>query len=207
MPAPSHVLLLRHAHTAWNNENRRQGWADEPLTAAGASAAHDWARACGDRFDVIFTSDLQRARDTAQIIASGLGIEAVAVLDGLREQDQGAWTGLTKHQIEDRWPEHRPRRPVDGETPEAVRDRVLAALGAILRASGGGLILVVTHTGVIRAVERLAGVESPPVPHLQGRWFRLSEGDDQARPVIAAGLGTTGRPNQDRFASRSSAER
>jgi broad specificity phosphatase PhoE len=122
------------------------------------------------------SSDLQRARETAQIIAASLALDEVEAMGGLREQHQGAWTGLTKEQIKLRWPERhreRPRRPVDGEPAETVLDRVLAALGQIATLHEGGCVLIVTHSGVIQTLERAAGVDAPTVPYLEGRWFRL----------------------------------
>jgi broad specificity phosphatase PhoE len=122
------------------------------------------------------SSDLLRSRETAQIIAASLAVRNVEAMPGLREQHQGAWTGLTKEQIKRRWPERlreRPRRPVDGESGEAVLVRVLATLAQIATAHRGGCVLIVTHSGVIHTLERAAGVDAPPVPHLEGRWFRI----------------------------------
>jgi probable phosphoglycerate mutase len=127
------------------------------------------------------SSDLQRARETAQIIAAALSLRDVEAMPGLREQHQGVWTGLTKEQIKRTWPERlreRPRRPVGGESAEAVLTRVLATLGQIAATHRGECVLIVTHSGVIQALERAAGVEAPPVPHLGGRWFSvLAPGD------------------------------
>jgi probable phosphoglycerate mutase len=133
------------------------------------------------------SSDLQRACETAQIIASSLALDGVQAVPGLREQHQGAWTGLTKEQIKRRWPERlreRPRRPVDGESADAVLRRVLAALGQIAAHHQGGCVLIVTHSGVIRTLERAVGADAPPVPHLEGRWFRvLSRADPSTSPA------------------------
>jgi broad specificity phosphatase PhoE len=170
------VLVLRHAPTGWNDERRRQGWADQPLTDAARRAAQAWADSPPASFSTVVSSDLQRARETAQIIAASLALDDVEALGGLREQHQGAWTGLTKEQIKLRWPERhreRPRRPVDGEPAETVLRRVLAALGQIATVHEGRCVLIVTHNGVIQALERAAGVDAPPVPYLQGRWFRV----------------------------------
>jgi probable phosphoglycerate mutase len=124
----------------------------------------------------VVSSDLQRSRETAQIIAASLALHDVETMPGLREQHQGAWTGLTKEQIKCRWPERlreRPRRPVDGESGEAVLGRVLATLGQIATAHRGRCVLIVTHSGVIQTLERAARVDAPPVPYLEGRWFRV----------------------------------
>jgi broad specificity phosphatase PhoE len=170
------VLLLRHAPTGWNDERRRQGWADQPLTAAARRAARAWADSAPSSFVAVAASDLQRASETARIIAAALSVGDIVELAGLREQNQGAWTGLTKEQIKRRWPERlreRPRRPVGGEPAEAVVERVLGALNSVAAAYGGHRVLAVSHSGVIRALERAIGVEAPPVPHMEGRWLRV----------------------------------
>jgi broad specificity phosphatase PhoE len=164
----------------------------------------------------VVSSDLQRAHETAQIIASSLALDDVEVMPGLREQDQGAWTGLTKEEIKRRWPERlreRPRRPVDGESGESVLARVLEAMGQIACARQGRRVLIVTHSGVIRTLERAVGADVPPVPHLEGRWFQLlSPADKDASPAgssVLAGELTAGRRRLagEVAAARSIAER
>jgi broad specificity phosphatase PhoE len=170
------VLLLRHAHTSWSHWGRRQGWADLPLTAEGRRAARRWASSIDVEFAAVVASDLQRAQQTAQIIARELRARGVVTLVGLREQNQGAWTGLTKDQIKRRWPDRlreRPRRPVGGEPPELVLERVLATLGSVAAAHRGRSVLAIAHSDVIRTLELSLGVDAPPVPHLEGRWLRI----------------------------------
>jgi broad specificity phosphatase PhoE len=192
--------VLRHAATGWNDERRRQGWADQPLTAPARRAARAWADRAPGSFIAVVSSDLKRASETAKIIASALSLGEVVELSGLREQDQGAWTGLTKEQIKSRWPERlreRPRRPVGGEPAGAVLHRVLASLGRIAAAYGGQRVLVVTHSVVIRTLERAIGIDAPPVPHLEGRWLRVRgtgrRSGEAARGWVGAGELTAGR--------------
>jgi broad specificity phosphatase PhoE len=185
------VLLLRHAATGWNDSRRRQGWADEPLTDAARRATAAWADRAPASLSTVACSDLRRAVETAEIIAASLALEDVEAMRGLREQHQGAWTGLTKEQIKLRWPERlreRPRRPVDGESAETVLRRVLAALGHIATVHQGRCVLIVTHNGVIHTLERAAGVDAPPVPHLEGRWFRVLSPTDSSSAVSVSSL-------------------
>jgi broad specificity phosphatase PhoE len=209
------VLAVRHAPTGWNDERRRQGWADEPLTDAARRAARAWADRSPASFSTVVSSDLQRARETAQIIAAALALADVQAMGCLREQHQGAWTGLTKEQIKLRWPERyreRPRRPVDGEPAETVLERVLAALGQIATVHAGGCVLMVTHSGVFQTLERAAGAEAPPVPYLEGRWFRVLSPPGESSPLsvgsLLAGELTDGRRQivGDAAAGRSIAE-
>jgi broad specificity phosphatase PhoE len=142
------------------------------------------------------SSDLQRAWLTAVLIAERAGWGPVATDPALREQDQGAWTGLTKAQITQRWPDalrERPRRPPHGEPVDAVRERVVAALTRIARQHAGQCTLVVTHLEVIRVIERALDVNATTVPHLEGRWLRIEPGRGATPVSLAAGEPTTGR--------------
>lgn len=194
------VLLLRHAPTRWNDEGRRLGWEDQPLTPAGRHASAEWARRTRPEVDVVCSSDLARARETAGAIASTLALGEVRELEGLREQHQGAWTGLTKEQIKLRWPERwreRPRHPLDGETEQAVLGRVLAVLAGLAVAHAGESVLAVTHSQVIRMLERTVAVPAPRVPHLQGRWVSVAASaggrGEASIEAIGAGALTDGR--------------
>lgn len=149
------VLLVRHGATEWNIHKRAQGQADIPLTDKGKEQAVDAARQLA-KFPVkaIFSSDLSRARDTAQEIAKIHGLPVVED-PRFREIDQGEWTGLATEEIATRWPElwgparHYNARP-GGESPQQVRARALAALRDAVAANPQGTIVVVSHGGTIR---------------------------------------------------------
>lgn len=198
-PRLAEVLLLRHAQTSWNDLHRRQGWSDQPLTDAGRRAAREWAAGAPSGFVAVCFSDLQRARDTAAIIAARLGVADRRKMNGLREQDQGAWTGLTKQQIKQRWPERlreRPRKPVGGESPEALLERVRAALASIAVAYRGARVLAITHSDVIRTLEYAMSLAAPPVPQLEGRWLRVqppAQAAHEPGALLTAGELTSGR--------------
>jgi broad specificity phosphatase PhoE len=89
----------------------------------------------------------------------------------------------------------RPRRPLGGETVDAVLDRVLPALSQIGWDNRGACTLVVTHSEVIRIVERALGSDAAVVPHLEGRWLRvdLRAPDAGSIGALAAGGLTPGR--------------
>ena len=194
--ASAWLLLLRHAPSSWNDEQRRQGWADPPLTATAVESIRDWPVPSCLRAAV--ASDLRRADDTATLIATRAGWPPVAVRRTLREQDQGAWTGLTKAQIKKRWPgamRDTPRRPLDGETIDAVLARVVPTLSELAAQHRGNCTLVVTHHEVIRAVERALGLDAPAVPHLEGRWLHVDLRDEVIGTIdaLSAGELTDGR--------------
>jgi probable phosphoglycerate mutase len=145
------ILLARHGETDWNREGRFQGWADPPLNEAGRAQAE----ALADRlreipFDAVYSSDLRRAHETAAIVAAPHRVPVVSD-PGLREIDVGSWSGLTRAEIEARFPgaEHH-----DGETRKHHLERVLATVDRIARAHPGERILIVSHGGSLRALRR-----------------------------------------------------
>lgn len=95
------VVMIRHAQSEWNRENRFTGWADPPLTAAGAAEAVSAAgllRGYGQRFDVAYSSRLQRAVATVDILLEALGQAPVPVLRDwrLNERHYGVLQGVDK---------------------------------------------------------------------------------------------------------------
>jgi len=168
------VLLLRHGESTWNAERRWQGQADPPLSDAGIRQARVAAAALG-AVSAIWSSDLERARHTAELLAGGAGR---ARLDArLRERDVGAWAGLTRDAIDDRYPGwlHEERRPDGWEHDDALRRRALPALrDAVASSPPGAVVIAVTHGGLIRVVVTGLGGPSWPIPNLGGIWL---EGD------------------------------
>lgn len=200
--ATAWLLLLRHAPSTWNDAQRRQGWADPPLTKAAAAAARRWSASRPPCLGAAASSDLRRASQTARLIAEHARWPDVAQYHGLREQDQGAWTGLTKAQIKQRWPgamRERPRRPRGGETVDAVLDRVVPALSRIGWDNRGACTLVVTHGELIRIVERALGSDVAAVAHLEGRWLRV---DLRASVAGSIGAFAVGELTPGRLAGR-----
>jgi probable phosphoglycerate mutase len=180
------VLVLRHGVSTWNDEGRWQGWLDAPLTAAGEAQAAARARQLahdGINPRVIYTSDLGRARRTAEIIGAHLE-RPVVPDDGFRERFGGDWQGLTRDEIESGWPGQRAawRRgelasPPGGESDDDVLTRVDAAISRALAHVGGGELIVVTHHGVLRTLSVRAGVDPGTlIPNVGGYWFAVDAG-------------------------------
>ncbi len=143
------ILLARHGETDWNREGRWQGWADPPLNDNGRAQARELAEQLRTTpFDAVYASDLARAHETAEIVAAPHGVPVIAD-PGLREIDVGSWSGLTRPELEARFPNG--ERP-DGETRDQHRERVHAAVERIARANLGHRILIVTHGGTMRAL-------------------------------------------------------
>jgi probable phosphoglycerate mutase len=184
------LLLVRHGQSTWNADGRWQGWADPPLTDLGRSQAEAAAPAAAP-VDAVVASDLQRARVTAQLMADALGIGAhqVQVEPDLRERDVGDFTGLTRAEIEERWPgvlaqgnASIARDPRFGETVEVLAARVDAALRRLAGAFAGQRVLVVTHGGVVRNLERALGFDPDPLPNLGGRELDVDPGTGVVTP-------------------------
>ena len=152
------MLLWRHGRTAHNAAGRLQGQIDIPLDDVGLWQARTAAAALAARYrpTVVVTSDLGRARATAEMLTAQVGLELV-VDPRVRERSFGDWEGLTAAEIAERWPaEHaawasggEPHRP-GGETREVVARRVSAAVTEHAQGlSDDDTLVVVTHGAAI----------------------------------------------------------
>jgi broad specificity phosphatase PhoE len=155
------LILVRHGETDWNAQQRWQGHSDTPLNDAGREQAR---RLAGDLepVDALYSSDLARARETAEIIAEVTGVE-VRLDHRLRERGFGSWEGLTSDEIESSFPDEQRRwregvgaGANDAEPFEAFAARVGSFLDEVGRRHPGEDVLVVSHGGTIRVVHALA---------------------------------------------------
>ena len=152
-------LLVRHGETDWNFERRVQGHADRPLNDTGRAQALALADELEtEPIDVVYSSDLVRAHETARIVAERKGLEVTALRD-LREKHFGTWEGLTDREVLARFPDARRGHWGDAETAEEVAARVLGALRRIADAHPHGRVLVVSHGGPLRAVLHHCGAD------------------------------------------------
>ena len=158
------VLLLRHGQTDWNVEPARcQGWADVPLNEAGRAQARDQGRALRGRgLELIVTSHLARARETAELVraelaSGGTGDPPPLIVDPrLAESDRGGWETRAFAEIvaaePEAWRHYREHpetfRFPGGESLGEQQRRVLACLRDV--ALDGRRALLVTHGGSIR---------------------------------------------------------
>jgi broad specificity phosphatase PhoE len=167
------LLLVRHGETEWNRQLRWQGHADPPLNETGRAQARELAQALAhDRIDAVYSSDLRRAAETAEAIAVPRGLP-VYLDPGLREIDVGGREGLTREEVEARFPDGR----WDGESHAAHAERVLAALTRIAARYPNGRVLVVGHGGTLRRAQEAAlGAARPVVANCAIWAVRLREG-------------------------------
>jgi broad specificity phosphatase PhoE len=154
------VLLIRHAESEWNALGRWQGQADPALSPRGVEQAAALAASlAGERFGLLVSSDLARARETA--IALGCAVALAPRWETrLRERHAGSWAGLTRAEIAARWPAELARvgrhdpdaRPSGGESFREVAARARAFFRELGTEPSAGPIAVVTHGGLIRAL-------------------------------------------------------
>ncbi|HAY43624.1 MAG TPA: histidine phosphatase family protein [Micrococcaceae bacterium] len=140
--------FIRHGQTRWNLEGRLQGSSNIELNDTGRAQARDAVQILGSaRWDVIVSSPLSRARETAQIIADGLGLELGPAYDLLIERDYGEGEGVLETEAEQRWP-----GKIGGgiESLESVVDRGLRAIEQIASDYPGKNVAVVCHGTIIR---------------------------------------------------------
>jgi broad specificity phosphatase PhoE len=157
------ILIARHGETDWNRERRFQGHADPPLNELGRQQAGELAEAlAGSDVTAVYSSPLARARETADIVAAALELP-VESREALREVDVGSWQGLTRDEVEARFPDGFQRWLVDfsqgwddGETYDELGRRVVADLLELAARHPGERILVVTHGGAMRAAQAVA---------------------------------------------------
>jgi probable phosphoglycerate mutase len=184
------ILLLRHGQSTWNAGGRWQGWADPPLSELGRAQARSVVDALRDAgLDAVVASDLARARETAAILADGLGLGEVEIEAGLRERNVGAWSGLVTEEIEARWPGQLAawRAGELATIPEGegdISERVIVAVERVALSHPGGTVLAVTHGGVIRSIERHLGVEPSAVRNLGGRWLVADDSGMRAEVAV-----------------------
>jgi 2,3-bisphosphoglycerate-dependent phosphoglycerate mutase len=163
------ILLIRHGETDWNRIKRIQGHIDMPLATTGLAQAEQLAQRLareseqGAQLHAVYSSDLLRARQTAQPFADALGLP-VQLRRDLRERRYGAFQGHDNAEISEQFPSeyaHWQTRdpdfvPPGGESLRSLSERTLHALSEIANAHPGGRIACVAHGGVLDCVYRSA---------------------------------------------------
>jgi alpha-ribazole phosphatase/probable phosphoglycerate mutase len=156
------VYLIRHGETDWNHNDLCMGQKDIPLNALGHRQAELTAECLAEeKLASIYSSDLSRALQTAQIIARPHRLDPVS-LKTLRELDYGRWEGHTREEIERLFPEARAInweredslsfQPPGGERRDALYQRATQEFQAICERHPDQSVVLVVHGGVIRAL-------------------------------------------------------
>lgn len=183
------LCVVRHGETAWNREGRVQGQLDIPLSDAGLGQAKRLAQALPEgRFSALYSSDLDRVRQTAQPAAEKLCLEPR--LDArLRERHFGVFQSLTyaeaKETLKDDYARFKRKDPDyafrSGESLVDFSARALDCLGEIARRHPGEEVLVFTHGGVLEMAYRhalglgLSSARDFEVPNAAINWLEVGE--------------------------------
>lgn len=175
----SHLVLVRHGQSEWNEKNLFTGWRDPDLTAQGvdeAKAAGQALKQQGLVFDLAFTSDLQRAQKTLMLLLAEQGQRDLPTTQNqaLNERDYGDLAGLNKDDARKKWGDeqvHLWRRSYDTPPPggESLKDtgaRVLPYYDSDIlpHVKTGKNILIAAHGNSLRSlVKRLEGLSSAEI--------------------------------------------
>jgi probable phosphoglycerate mutase len=185
----THICLIRHGETDWNVSKRIQGQTDIPLNETGVRQALAMAfSAAHHHFNVIFSSDLMRAHETAKMLAERRGLE-VRTTPQLRERHYGIFQGITAAEGKERYPaayDCYNSRDLDydfetGESMHTFAARVEAAIADLVRHHANQTIAVISHAGVLDIVRRKATgspLHTPRdfiIPNCALNWFRIDE--------------------------------
>jgi 2,3-bisphosphoglycerate-dependent phosphoglycerate mutase len=193
------VIIVRHGETEWNIKSIRQGNLDSRLTEKGIAQAKALAqRLTREHFTALYSSDLGRAVQTAEEVASVTGHEIITD-PRLRERHLGIFQGLSGEEIKQKHPEeyklHRSLGPdyviPGGESVKQQVERNIAYLNEIGSKHLGETIVVVTHGGVISGLFRHTFSIPFNAPrrfeftnaglnifaYEEGNWFLLTWGD------------------------------
>ncbi len=166
------LIAVRHGETAWNRVSRIQGHTDIPLNDAGLWQARQVGQAvAAEGIDAIYSSDLQRAADTARAIGQAAGVP-VQLDVALRERHFGELEGLTHDEINTRWPEQARRwrgrdpdyGPQGGEALKDFHARCVGALTRLAQRHPGQTVVLVAHGGVLDCFYRAANGVDLSVP-------------------------------------------
>lgn len=184
------LILIRHGETDWNRELRFQGHVDVGLNAIGLEQARRLAaRLSGEVPAGLYCSDLLRARQTARPIGAEVGRQEVADSE-LREQCFGILDGMSVDDIQQQHPDLWAgwlRFDADycvpqGESTRQFHARVMRGLHRLAADHAGGLLVVVTHGGVLDMVYRtarslgLGGPRESDIPNAGLNRVRLHDG-------------------------------
>ena len=180
------LFLVRHGQSEWNAVGKWQGQADPPLSELGTKQACQAASQLPE-FGLLASSTLERAKQTATIFAEATewNLEDIVVEDRIKERDAGAFSGLTRVEIDEQFPGFLGNDiwPDDWESDTKLVDRLLAGLNRItslLDQSSNTRsrdVVAVSHGGCIYALENLCGEKYERIPNLAGRWFEITATD------------------------------
>jgi 2,3-bisphosphoglycerate-dependent phosphoglycerate mutase len=185
------VYLIRHGETLWNTENRLQGQLDSPLTVEGVRQATVLAgRLSSVHFDAVYSSDLERARHTANIVTSRSTPVPITFDNRIRERHFGCFQGYTWEEITKKFPEEAGKelsgdpmnRVPGGESKQQLLSRALEFFKDVAVRHRNQKILVISHGGILNVWTRHVlhiPLDTPRRFHLYNTAVNIFEFSDQ----------------------------
>lgn len=180
---PTRLYLVRHGELVTSKEWRYVGQMDVELNETGKKQIQNLSsRLSSEQIEMIFSSDLTRTIESAEIIGNKLEIINEPISE-LREINLGFWEGLTLEEIEESFPEDLVKRSEDikdfriinGESFSDVKKRVIPKLKDIIEGNVGKRILVIAHGGVNRIIIADAlGLDINNIPRLEQNYACLN---------------------------------
>lgn len=151
------LFIVRHGESEWNHARRIQGHLDSPLSKHGRQQAKLLGKLLPGKLDVVLSSDLSRALQTAEL-STGLPRENISITPHLREIGFGNWEGMSPEEVKEKYPEDWEqfrRDPINGrpsyaESTASLSDRVNQLLESLHRQYPGRKAACYTHGGVVR---------------------------------------------------------
>ena len=161
------IYLIRHGEVEGANPRRYNGHIDVPLSANGieqikrlaAFISGEAGKSGSGKVTAVYCSGLERAVNTAKIIAEPFGLESF-IVDELKERSFGEWEGMSFDEVNNKWPEAFQAwaddplsfSPIGGESTLETRDRVIPAFNKIVNDNQEDEIAVISHGGVTRVI-------------------------------------------------------
>jgi alpha-ribazole phosphatase len=180
---PTRLYLVRHGELVTSKEWRYVGQMDVELNETGKKQIQNLSsRLSSEQIEMIFSSDLTRTIESAEIIGNKLEIINEPISE-LREINLGVWEGLTLEEIEESFPEDLVKRSEDikgfriinGESFSDVKKRVIPKLKDIIEGNVSKRILVIAHGGVNRIIIADAlGLDINNIPRLEQNYACLN---------------------------------
>jgi alpha-ribazole phosphatase len=162
------IYLIRHGETEDADTRRYKGTINVPLSKSGIKQLERLAeylyknlklKTQNSKLTAVYSSGLNRAFKSAEIIAAPFGLKPV-IVDDLRERDFGSWEGMSFDEIKEKWPEafndwaENPLKfsPIGGESTIEVKERVMRAFNKIVAGHREEVIAIVSHGGITRII-------------------------------------------------------
>ncbi|ASN05436.1 histidine phosphatase family protein [Virgibacillus necropolis] len=146
------IGIIRHGCTAWNKEGRAQGNSDIPLDNDGLVEAGKLAERLSEEeeWDIIYSSNLLRANQTAEVIGNRIDIEEINLDPRLREVGGGLIEGTTKKERIEKWGANWRELDLGIESTDKVIERGLSFIDEIIQKHDGKRVLIVSHGSFIK---------------------------------------------------------